>query len=41
VHREFLIRELGEINPRLTDAVSDITAQQLLAEMEREEEKTA
>jgi 2-amino-4-hydroxy-6-hydroxymethyldihydropteridine diphosphokinase len=38
VRREFVLRELHEINPRLTDAVSGVTAQQLLLQMQQEAE---
>jgi 2-amino-4-hydroxy-6-hydroxymethyldihydropteridine diphosphokinase len=38
VSREFVLRELREINPRLTDAVSGVTTQQLLLQMQKEDE---
>jgi 2-amino-4-hydroxy-6-hydroxymethyldihydropteridine diphosphokinase len=34
VNRHFLLRMLTEINPRLTDAVSDVTAGQLTQQLE-------
>jgi 2-amino-4-hydroxy-6-hydroxymethyldihydropteridine diphosphokinase len=34
VNRTFLLRELTEINPRLTDALSDVTAEQLTRQLE-------
>jgi 2-amino-4-hydroxy-6-hydroxymethyldihydropteridine diphosphokinase len=33
VKRDFLLRELTEINPRLTDALSDVTAAQLVRQL--------
>jgi 2-amino-4-hydroxy-6-hydroxymethyldihydropteridine diphosphokinase len=39
VGREFLLRELHQINPRLTDAVSGVTVQQLLRQLEEEEDQ--
>ncbi len=38
VSREYVLRELHEINPRLTDAVSGVTVEQLLREMEKEDQ---
>jgi 2-amino-4-hydroxy-6-hydroxymethyldihydropteridine diphosphokinase len=38
VSREFVLRELREINPKLTDAVSGVTTQQLLRQMEKEDQ---
>jgi 2-amino-4-hydroxy-6-hydroxymethyldihydropteridine diphosphokinase len=38
VRREFLLRELHQINPRLTDAVSGVTVQQLLRQLEKEDQ---
>ena len=38
VSREFVLRELRQINPRLTDAVSGVTAEQLVQQMRREDE---
>jgi 2-amino-4-hydroxy-6-hydroxymethyldihydropteridine diphosphokinase len=38
VTRAFVLRELREVNPRLTDAVSGVTVEQLLAQMEQEDQ---
>jgi 2-amino-4-hydroxy-6-hydroxymethyldihydropteridine diphosphokinase len=38
VNRAFLLHELHEVNPRLTDAVSGVTVEQLLAQMEQEDQ---
>ena len=38
VSREFVLRELRQINPRLTDAVSGVTAEQLLQQLRQEDE---
>jgi 2-amino-4-hydroxy-6-hydroxymethyldihydropteridine diphosphokinase len=37
VSRTFVLRELREVNPRLTDAVSGVTVEQLLKQMEHED----
>jgi 2-amino-4-hydroxy-6-hydroxymethyldihydropteridine diphosphokinase len=38
VRREFLLRELREINPSLTDAVSGVTVQQLMRQLEKRDQ---
>jgi 2-amino-4-hydroxy-6-hydroxymethyldihydropteridine diphosphokinase len=38
VSRAFVLRELHEVNPRLTDAVSAVTVQQLRGQMEQEDQ---
>jgi 2-amino-4-hydroxy-6-hydroxymethyldihydropteridine diphosphokinase len=38
VRREFLLRELHEINPRLTDALPGVTVQQQLRRTEKEDQ---